>query len=221
MRTRADGRRTRKAKPGPKPKGVADSDDRNVLIFVHALALFPKLKTSFRGVEEHGAVNRQLARLAIAIIEGEPIEGRAGAFVPTEKLNAAADLLLKKYRAILRDRSRADERHMLEGQARNLYLSMLPKRASTSERPVIITPYGLQGARAWATKRATKAAAVEAVRGESPWVTAARLGALYQAEADVESGKIARRAFEELKGGGFPIEEVLRRLELVQRYDFK
>lgn len=210
-RIRADGRKTRKEKPGPKPTSIQEASGRHTLIFLHALIRFPRMKTLFRDVGKAPGLNRNLARLAIAVIEGEAIATRPGAYVIAEKLDTAADALVKHYRAIIRDRARQEDRAFLDRGASLLFDALRPKRASLPDHPILSTPDGIIGGRAWAARRAMKV-----VDKHAPvWVQVAQAGATYLADANIESRRIAERARSELSRDGFPISEVLKRLNLL------
>lgn len=220
-RTLGDGRKTMKRKPGPKPKSVADSKDRDLFILLHALTRYPKLKTVFQGSDETTPLGRKLAYFTVAVIQGDAIETRPGAVVCSEKLAAAADALIKQYREITRDRARKDELASLNKWAEALFMAATPKTAALPGHPIISTPNGVFGAKAWATKRVLKKAAADGAKGEPPWVTAARLGALCQIDYQNESSRLAQSGFDDLKALGFPIEEVFSRLGFAQTTESK
>ena len=215
-----DGRKTFKGKPGPKRENAADSGDRDDLIFLHALDRHGEFRQLFPKVE-HGGRSRDFARVAIAIVEGDAIDDRAGAFITTEKLASAADTLLKKHRQIMRDRTRKEDRAFLDRCADLLFEAARPKRAALPKHPILATPEGIFGAGAWSTKRIAKEAAAQAVRGEPSWVTASRLGVLAELDGANESRRLAQRARDDLKAIAFPIDEVLERLNLLQHYELK
>lgn len=213
-----EGRRTFKRRPGPKQQSVTASGVLNEIIILHALVRHKGLSELFPKIN---GVSRNRASVAIALIEGDPLEDRPGASLPREKLAGAADTLLKKHREIMRDKTRKADRVLLDRYADLLFDAARPKRAALPAHPILATPAGVFGAGAWATKRVEKTAAKEAVRGEPSWVTAARLGALAQADGAHESHRLAQRARDELQALGFPIDEVLERLNLAQAYEQK
>ncbi|HEY8125386.1 MAG TPA: hypothetical protein VIF88_08210 [Methylocystis sp.] len=225
---------TLKHKPGPKPQSVAQDDprDRDFLIFLHALHRYPTLKDIFSKLQG-GPSKRAFAKAAIAVVDGyvELIRiddvlrlevhsaARASGKISTvEQLDATADLLLRKHRAITRDRTQRD---FLDKYADALFLAATPKRGALPRRPIVATPAGLFGADVKATKRVTKAAEKARISGEPAWVTAARLAALAQDDGARESRRIALRTRDDLKAIGFPIDEVLMRLDLLQHYEVK
>jgi hypothetical protein len=125
------------------------------------------------------------------------------------------DTLSARHRAVFFDRARVAEKREVERLASAFYLSAFPARAAYSGQAVLATPDGLSGGtRIWIARRAVKKAAGEALRGEPPWVSAARLGACYADVTDEASPSVAQRAFAELKAEGFRIDEVLKRLKL-------
>ncbi|MGJ0507502.1 MAG: hypothetical protein ACR652_10255 [Methylocystis sp.] len=221
LRHRRDGRKTTKKKPGPKQKNVVDSKDRDLFILLHALTRYPKLKTVFQGADETTPLGRKLAYLTVAIIQGDAIETRPGAVVCSEKLADAADALIKQYREITRDRARKDELASLNKWAQALFMAATPKRAALPDHPIVATPGGLFGAKAWTTKRVLKNAAAEHTKGEPPWIMAARLGALAAADYQTASRGVAESGFDDLKSIGFPVEKVFSRLGFTQTTETK
>ncbi|PWB90676.1 hypothetical protein C5688_09125 [Methylocystis sp. MitZ-2018] len=239
MRSRLlkDGRRTLKRKPGPRPPSVAQADprDRDMLIFLHALKRHPKLKDIFCKLKG-GPSKRAFAKAAIAVVDGYVEQVRIGGVLrlqlysaaratgkisTPEQLDATADLLLRKHRAIARDTARADDRAFLDKYADALFFAATPRRAALPQHPIIATPAGLFGAGVKATKRVMRAAGKARISGEPAWVTAARLGALAINVGASESRRVALRACDDLKAIGFPIDQVLCRLDLLQHDEVK
>lgn len=236
QRTLKNGQLTSKQKPGPKPQSVADSDDRNLLIFMHALHKQPALRAIFTGLSTLGGVGRQHAKISLLVVEAaiqETVKGEnkqlgllyvartSGQVQTKEQLSATADLLVKKHRAVMRDRARTADRAYLDKYADLLHLAALPRRAANVGKTVVSTPAGLSGGGAWATKRAIKAASRDALPGEPAWISAARLGACYLAGGADESTAVAGAARDDLRAIGFRVDLVFKRLGLMQSNDGK
>lgn len=236
LRTRADGRKTAKKKPGRKPTSASSSDDRDLFIFIHALHLFPRLREIFFGIKTRGPINRELAKISIMLIEGSITEesdfpghkriklmiaARASGRIETAgQLDATADLLIKKHRAIMKDRDRKEDRDFLDKHAMALHIAMAPREA-TKKSTVVVTPMGVFGASARNEKRANKEANEQYVRGETPWETVARVASTFQINADVQIKTAQSRACADLAEIGFPINQILQRLNLHQNIDIK
>lgn len=229
LRTRTDGRKTAKKKPGRKPTSASSSDDRDLLIFIHAMHLYPRLREIIIGTKRTGAVNRELAKIAITMIDGsiseesnEPgqrkinllIAARTSGQIHTQgQLDATADLLIKKHRAILKDRDRKDDRDYLDRHAKALHIALAPREA-TKKNPVLATPAGLFGVTVRHGKKAIKEAEKQHVDGSPAWVTAANIGSLYARNIDDLIKTSRDRACADLDEIGFPINQILQRLNL-------
>lgn len=229
LRTRTDGRKTAKKKPGRKPTSASSSDDRDLLIFIHALHLYPRLREIFFGTKRHGSINRELAKIVIMLIEGSITEAsdfpghkriglliaaRASGQIETvDQLDTTADLLIKKHRAILKDRDRKDDRDYLDRHAKALHIALAPREA-TKKNPVLATPAGLFGATVRHGKKAIKEAEKQHVDGSPAWVTAANIGSLYARNIDDLIQTSRDRACADLDEIGFPINQILQRLNL-------
>jgi hypothetical protein len=222
-----DGRRTNKQKPGPKPKKIQELGDWAAILVFHALKTSPRLRRSVLKPSADGYSDRQFACLALAATAPEVEISRQGDTMRLSVMrlrkhesgaepNNLFDALIGRHRKIMRERASARDRRGIERYASLFCRCAFPHRAAYTGHPILFTPAGIIGeTRAWPLRAADTIAKRMDQEGASPWEKVAAVASAYQNNADEEGPRLSQRATAELRSIGFPVDEVLKRLNIL------
>lgn len=214
-RVGADGRKTAKQKPGPRPKGFKDTADWTAVVVYEALMSSDRFRTRLIGIGPQEA--RRLAGIALAatadeveIVEDKKSKKRRIGVIAEPGRDATVESMLDGLIARWR-RARRGHKEEIRRMAHALVRAAFPHTGAPS--PVVFTPAGAFGdVKPWPMRRAAKVA--DGASSLPPWEMVSAMGAAYAQAIDDRAPGDARRAVSELRGEGFPILQVLKRLNL-------
>lgn len=210
-----DGRRTAKQKPGPRPKGFKDTADWTAVVVYEALMSSDRFRARLIGIGPQEA--RRLAGVALAataddveIVEDKESRKRRIGVIAEPGRDATVESMLDGLIARWR-RARREHLVELERLAGALVRAAFPHTGAP--RTVVFTPAGAFGEiKPWPMRRATKV--ISGASKLPSWEMIAVMSAAYAHAIDDRAPGDARRAIAELRGEGFPILQVLKRLNL-------